>query len=270
MNGVLIYAFNNSRIDYFRQACWCADRVNKFLDLPVTIVTDHASQADRTTNHNIVIGVGESGGQRIYNPTTDTSADSWINGNRYQSWHLSPYDRTVVLDSDYIVCSDQLLRVFESDISVTAIKDVYDVTGRDDYLPYKYISGRKTLHHHWATVLYFRRDDTARDFFALMSMIKENYNHYADIYKFPNLPFRNDHAVSVALTTVYGHLPDAVPGLPWQMANVFSDVEIQQVDDVSFDLYYTSEQAQKHHRVRISGQDFHFMNKIALEALYAD
>ena len=43
MKGVLIYAFNNDKVDYFQQAVWCADRVNRFLDLPVSIITDTAS-----------------------------------------------------------------------------------------------------------------------------------------------------------------------------------------------------------------------------------
>jgi hypothetical protein len=104
----------------------------------------------------------------------------------------------------------------------------------------------------------------------MMAMIRENYRHYSELYKFALSPFRNDFAASIALTALYGHLPDAVPEIPWSMANVFSDVEISAVSDDTFDFYYTVCQDQKHRRTRLSGQDFHFMNKIGLASLYAD
>lgn len=270
MKGVLIYAFNNSRIDYFSQAVWCADRVNRYLGLPVTIVTDDVSIRDRPCSHNVVTSVPEIGGKRVYNPTVSHEADIWINGNRYQSWDLSPYDETLVLDSDYVVCSDQLLTLFDNNHSVTAMKHVYDVTGRDDYRHYQWISDRRGLHHYWATVLYFRRDRLSQDFFEMMDMIRKNYKHYSDLYRFNPSPFRNDFAASISLTAVYGHDPDSIPEIPWRMANVFSDVEITPVSDDTFDFYYTMGLDKKHRRTRISGQDFHFMNKIALQKLYAD
>lgn len=270
MKGVLIYAFNNARVDYFRQAQWCADRVQRYLGLPVTIVTDQSSQQERSSQHDIVYAEPQVGGERIYNPNKSHAPDVWINGNRFQSWDLSPYDETIVLDSDYVVCSDRLLTLFDSPISVTAIQNVYDVTGRDDYAPYRWISSRRGLHHYWATVLYFKRDQISQDFFIMMDMIRNNYRHYSQLYGFALSPFRNDFAASIALSTVYGHLPDAIPEIPWNMANVFSDVEITQVEDDTFDLYYTMDLETKHCRTRISGQDFHFMNKVGLATLYAD
>jgi hypothetical protein len=58
--GVLIYAFNNDSIDYYQQAVWCADRVVKYLDLPVTIVTDGSSQNLRECDHNVIYSQAES------------------------------------------------------------------------------------------------------------------------------------------------------------------------------------------------------------------
>ncbi len=266
MNGVLIYAFNNQRIDYWRQAVWCADRVEKYTGLPVSIVSDEISRAGRECPHNMIVAEPKSGGTRIFDHVNDTRGHAWYNRNRYQSWDISPYEKTLVLDSDYIVSSDQLLRLFESDISVTAIKHVYDVTHRDQFRLYQRISDSRGLHHYWATVLYFDRRQPARDFFRVMAMIQDNYSHYAQIYNFPVSPFRNDFAVSVALNTIYGHVPEAIPEIPWAMANVFSDVEIRQIDDITFEFEYLN--GDRRRRVRLSGQDFHFMNKISLEKIY--
>ena len=267
MKGVLIYAFNNERIDYFQQAVWCANRVRKHLDLPTTIVTDPASRRDRDCVHDVIYSVAESGGSRVFNPGISTNADTWYNGNRFQSYHLSPYEQTIVLDSDYVVCSDRLLRLYETDIDVTAMKHVYDVTGRDNFSPYKSISKGRGLHHYWATVLYFRRSEMARDFFDFMTMIRENYSHYSNIYRFLPMPFRNDFAVSIALNTLYGHVPDAIPVIPWRMANVFSDVGVRTEDQETFELTYNVGDTAK--RILLSGQDFHFMNKASLAKIYA-
>lgn len=267
MKGVLIYAFNNGRVDYWRQAVWCADRVVRHLALPVTIVTDQQSQQDRCCDHNIVIAQAVSGGTRLYDHKNDTAGHAWYNSNRYQSYGLSPYEQTLVLDSDYVICSDQLLTLFDSGIPVTAMKHVYDVTNRNQFRLYRDISAHRGLHHYWATVLYFDRSVLAQDFFALMDMISHNYGHYAQIYDMPSRPFRNDFAVSIALNTIYGHVPQAIPEIPWSMANVFSDVDIAQIANDVFDLTYAAgDQAR---RVRIAGQDFHFMNKVSLEKICA-
>ena len=267
--GVLIYAFNNDSIDYYQQAVWCGDRVNKYLDLPVTIVTDHDSQRSRNCSHSIIYSQAESGGLRVYRPGTDSRSNQWFNSNRYQSYELSPYEQTLVIDSDYVVCSDRLLTLFDSGISVTAMKHVYDITNRDGFRDYQTIGQSSVgLHHYWATILYFNRSDISEDFFDLMTMIKTHYPHYANLYKFPSRPFRNDFAVTIALNTLYGHVPDAVPAIPWKMANVFSDVEISTVDQETFELAYTTTADKKHWRLTISGEDFHFMNKQGLAQIY--
>ena len=267
MKGILIYAFNNESIDYFRQAVWCADRVSKYLNLPVTIVTDEKSIGNTPYNHNVIISRAESGGRRILSPTVSTNADTWYNGNRFQSYNLSPYDQTIVLDSDYVVCSDQLLTLFDTSVEVTAMKHVYDVTNRNQFDLYTSISESKRLHHYWATVLYFRKGPMAQDFFNMLTMIREHYPHYASLYGFRTAPFRNDYAVSIALNTIYGHVPDEIPVIPWQMANVFSDVELTTDDQETFNFHYLNDS--KPRRVQLKGQDFHFMNKFSLEKIYA-
>lgn len=269
--GILIYAFNNATIDYWQQAVWAADRVNRHLDLPVTIVTDSQSQRKRPTNHDTVMIDAESGGNRIYNPSIDTAPDHWYNANRYQSLEISPYDETLVIDSDYVVASDQLLTVFDMPASVTAIRSVYDITNRDSFRDYRTVNARDPgLPHWWATVLFFRKDTTTRYFFDIMRMVRQNYHHYANLYGFRSSPFRNDFAVSIALTALYGHLVRSAPAIPWSMANAGSDVDIQQQDPDIFELRYQCYTKKKPRRLTVQGQDFHFMNKSSLQTLYAD
>lgn len=269
--GVMIYAFNNESIDYWAQAVWCADRVNRCLGLPVTIVTDEASQGSRICDHDMVFAVPSSGGMRVYDPERDQRADTWFNGNRFQSFDITPYEQTIVIDSDYVVASDQLNQLFDLPMSVTAIKDVYDITNRDSFRNYQLISNSKVgLHHWWATVLFFRKDRVSEHFFTLMQMIRENYRHYSNLYRFRPRPFRNDFAVSVALSVISGHVPDAATAIPWPMPNAGADVDITQKDQDLFELTYQCYKTQQPKRSLVSGQDFHFMNKKSLQNLYAD
>jgi hypothetical protein len=268
--GALIYAFNNTSVDYWKQAVWCADRVNRFLDIPVTIVTDSESMAGRTTDHNIVLAQAESGGFRVYNPTTDPHGVSWFNGNRYQSNDITPYDETLVIDSDYVVASDQLNILFDSGLDVAVIKDVYDITDRESFRDYLTVNAARVgLHHYWATVMFFKRTSVARDFFALLSMVRKNYRHYSNLYRFPSSPYRNDFAVSIAMTTLFGHVPQAVKSIPWRMANAGSDVEIAELGQDQFELSYRCYDTERLKRITVSGVDFHFMNKKSLSNLYA-
>ena len=39
-NGVVLFAFNNTHIDYIKQAIYCAKRVKQYLNLPVQLITD--------------------------------------------------------------------------------------------------------------------------------------------------------------------------------------------------------------------------------------
>jgi hypothetical protein len=269
--GILIYAFNNESIDYWKQATWCADRVNRYLDLPVTIVTDKNSQAERSCDHSVLFTESSVGGLRVYDPLKNQRADSWFNGNRFQSFDITPYDETIVIDSDYIIASNQLRTLFDLPVSVTSIRDVYDITNRDSFRNYQTVSnGKVGLHHWWATVLFFRRNRESEHFFTIMRMVRENYRHYSNLYRFRPSPFRNDFAVSISITAISGHCPSAVNPIPWAMANVGADVEIIQKNHDCFELSYLCYKTNQPRRLIISGQDFHFMNKQSLSNLYAD
>lgn len=262
MKGVLLFAFSNDQIDYFQQAIWCADRVVRHLSLPVTIVTNE----DRDCDHDTVVVEAESGGTRVFNPSIDQAPAHWYNAVRYRSFELSPYDQTLVIDTDYVVASDRLKILFNSDRDLYVCRDVFDPTGRDNFRHYQDIA-KNAIHHWWATVMYFEKNNSTRLFFDYYKMIRNNYSHYSDIYQFRRSPFRNDYAASIAINTMYGHVDHQLPALPWKMFNVNNDVDIRQLSDDSFELTYQN-QNQKPSRIVLSDTDFHFMNKRALAKLY--
>lgn len=262
MKGALLFAFNNDQIDYFAQAKWCADRLVRHLDIPVTIITD----TDRICNHNTIRVERESGGSRIFNPSINDQGADWYNAARYRSYELSPYDQTLVIDTDYVVCSDQLKMLFESDRDLFVCRDVIDPTNRNDFSAYRDIS-KNSIHHWWATVVYFKKNKSVEDFFNHYRMVRKNYGHFADLYQFRKWPFRNDYAISISINTMYGHVSHDLPALPWPMVNINNDVDIKQIDDDSFELSFDNRN-KKRSRISLANIDFHFMNKRSLARLY--
>lgn len=265
MNGVLLFAFNN-KIDYFAQAVWSANRINQFLDLPVTIVTNAESMHGRSTQHNIIHIDAESGGKRLYNIGADDQAQPWFNAARYRAYEISPYDQTLVLDTDYIVSSNVLGSLFDQSQDLMICKNVFDPTNRNSFKDYTQIS-KNSLHHWWATIMYFKKNSSTKTFFDYYDLIKKNYKFFSDLYQFRSSPFRNDYVVSIAINTMWGHVPEHCPAIPWSMCNVSSDVEIEQLDDCCFELRYLNQHRPQ--RVLLDSVDFHFMNKRSLEKLYA-
>lgn len=266
--GILIFAFSNERIDYLKHANWVADRVNKYLELPVTIITDEKSLKGRTFTHNIILSDALSGGKRNFDKGRCGAEGTWYNKNRFQSYNLTPYEETIVIDSDYVVNSDQLLRIFDNPYNVLCHRDVYDVSGRGGFLPYQTF-GHHNFPHYWATILYFNKSKEAEQMFDLMTMIKDNYEHYSKLYKFQLKPYRNDFVVSIALSVLYGHRLDSVPTIPWNLPSAFSDVNVKQLDETQFQLTYEkwNSKGKKTVLSKIKGTDFHCINKNSLEEI---
>lgn len=267
--GVLIFAFNNTKINYFKQANWVADRVKTFLDLPTTIVTNENSLGD--TKHNVVIAQAEHLSNRNFDVNKENLIDHWYNVNRYQAYSISPYDETIVIDSDYIVNSPQLNNLFNSKEDFLCHRNAYDVANKNSLAAYQTF-GATHFPHYWATVLFFRKTEFAKNLFALISMIKENYSHYGRLYKFSTTPYRNDFVVSIALSIIYGHRINAIPSIPWSLPTAMTDIQVSQLDYSTFNLEYSKcskwdRNKEKEMVTQIKDHDFHCLNKLAMEKL---
>ena len=259
--GVLLFAFNNDRVDYVSQAQWSAPRINRHLDLPVTLITDQIP-TDTSMFDQVITAESRSGGTRKYDHMNADSSATWFNRGRCRAYDLSPYDQTLVLDTDYIVASDRLKVLFDSDHDVLCHRLVLDVTERRNFaLDTRF--GSVEMPMWWATVLYFRKSALAQSVFDMMHMIENNWYHYSRVYKFSQEPYRNDYAISIALNTVYGHVPDSIPGIPWPLFTSFYDVYLNQLDQDRFQLNYVRmvDNQERHQRMILEDCDLHVMNK---------
>jgi len=263
--GALIFAFNNEKTDYVKMATWCAERVRKHLDIPVAIVTD-ASKPDLYQCFDHVINAkSETGGSRYFEDYGDSV--SWHNAGRTNAYGLSPFEQTLVLDSDYVVCGDQLKQLLTAPQDFLAHRTAFNVARPEE--PFLDTFGRNKFPMWWATVMMFRKSPTAQYIFDCMEMIKNNWQHYRDLYGVAERNYRNDYALSIALGIVSGHTLK-VDSIPWPLMSVLPDTELSRevyglADREIWDMKYIKDG--KPRTISTVGQDFHAMGKKYLEAV---
>jgi hypothetical protein len=245
--GALIFARNNEQIDYEAMARWSARNIERHLGIPTHIVTDD-SRLDSGSRH-----------------FADVGTVAWHNTNRMDAYRLSPWDRTLVLDADYVVASDQLRGVLECDADFLSHRWAYDVTGCNDFEGLNYF-GSVRMPQWWATVMIFNRCRQAELVFDTMAMIRDNWSHYKQIYKNSSPTYRNDHALSIALLVVNGHTLDHAD-MPWRLASLTPEHKITQLDQDRYRVDFVNTQGQP--RWLELRQDFHAMGKQQLGAIVA-
>lgn len=245
--GALIFARNNEHTDYVAMAKWSAKNIKRHLGIETHIVTD-SSRTDSGSRH-----------------FSDVGTVTWHNTNRMDAYALTPWDRTLVLDADYVVASDQLRGILDCDQDFLAHRWAYDVTGCNDFRGLNYF-GTVNMPMWWATVMVFTKSRQAELIFGMMSMIRDNWTHYRNIYKINNANYRNDHALSIALLTVNGHTLDH-PGIPWQLASLTPEHKLTQLDQDRYRVDFVNGQGRP--RWTELRQDFHAMGKQQLGEIVA-
>ena len=261
--GVLIFAYNNEQIDYLAMANWSAKNIRRHLNLPVCVVT------------NVPIPKEYRFEQSVYAKTEGKDTRSfgdidgrvtWYNGNRSDAYSLSPWSKTLVLDADYVVASDQLKTLTELNHNFIAHKTAYDVTGKNDFNDLNNF-GRHKMPMSWATVMMFKRSAQAEMIFECMQMIKQNWNHYVRLYGVSRSTFRNDFALSIALNIVNGHVKHQF-SIPWKLASVAHEHKLTQLSADEYRVDYKNVDG-KAQWVKVTG-DFHAMGKKHLGDIVAN
>jgi len=191
--GVLLHAFGNDQIDYYKLATVAAKLVKKYLKLPVVCITDRLN----TVPEFDYIIEAQSAINQIRN--LDNISYLYKNDTRVFSYDLSPFDQTLLIDSDYLIFNSELLKWFETDYNfVCPWQTHYPGTqSRTSYI----FNG---LPQAWATVIYFNKSKEAKAIFEHWWMIQENYNYYRNLLNVHGV-YRNDYSLSLAMHTMNGY-----------------------------------------------------------------
>jgi hypothetical protein len=245
--GALIFAINNGATDYDVMARWSARNIERHLGIPTHIITDR--NTDSTNRRHFA----------------DLGHVTWHNASRVDAYDLTPWDRTLVLDADYVVATDQLAALLEADQDFLAHRSAYDATGCNDFVGLNSF-GEHRMPMWWATVMMFRRSCHARLIFDAMRMVRNNWSHYRRLYKIRQATYRNDHALSIALLICDGHSLDHA-AIPWSLSTVLPEAKLACTAPDQYRVDFVSPENQP--RWITITQDFHAMGKTQLEAIVA-
>jgi hypothetical protein len=214
--GVVLFAFNTDSVNYIHIAEHASRLIRHTLNLPVTLITeagvdsDYFDQIVYTENNINNYRTGYAGGT------------NWRNANRYSAYELSPYDETLLLDSDYLVLDDSLIKILDS-------TQDYSIITENQNMSQSMNSLMGQINFIWATVVVFKRTDKSRLLFDLVRRIQHNYSYYRKLYNIQQRNFRNDYAFAIADNILNGYTLSK--GIPWSMLtldNAISKIELQQ------------------------------------------
>jgi hypothetical protein len=202
--GVLIFAFNNSEVDYVKMAAYAGKRAKEFLQVPVSIVTDSLDIAEKYSHvFDKIIFCEDNSTQlkRFYEGSDNYKQAVWRNNSRSNCYDLTPYDETLVIDSDFIINSNFLSFCWDQPHDFLIYDRSLDLASWRDTTEFEFVS-QYGIKFYWATVFFFRKTNKTQSFFKIVEHVKNNWNYYQRLYQLPSTKFRNDYAFSIAINII--------------------------------------------------------------------
>jgi hypothetical protein len=264
--GALLFALNNSEINYIKLAEFAAERIKKHLSVPVSIVTDEKSLSSVSSNvfDKIITVDSEKYLLKTFNDGLSKSAKTeWKNSHRNSSFDLTPYDETLVVDVDFVINSNVLTYCWNQPHDFLIYKKSFDLAQRKDTREFAVLSDY-SIPFYWATVFWFKKTELNEQLFSIISHIKSNWHYYKFQYQIHSHSFRNDYAFSIAIHMMNGFADsDFAKSLPGKMYYTLdTDILIKQHDNSLF--FLTQSNTNQYTPLKISNVDVHVMNKYSL------
>jgi hypothetical protein len=273
-NGVVIFAHNSRAVDYILTAIVAGHLAKKNLNVPVSLITDETTLdwAKESKIYDTAIEVFDkiikiekpvTDNKRTLNDGNKSKVVPFFNSSRSDVWDLTPYDRTLLIDSDFLIFSNNLSSYWEVDADVMISASMNDIRGDRIGTLDKWVSdeGIPLL---WATTVMFTKNSESRLFFDLVKTIKENYNIFSNIYRFNPSTFRNDIAFSIAKHILDGFETNRASYLPPILTAQDKDL-IQSVSDNGIRVLIQDPLSENAMSIaNIIEQDVHVMNKEAI------
>lgn len=198
--GLIFFAWNNDQVDYQLLVTANAVRIKQFSDISISVITDRAWSCNYIDNF-IIADPGQPTVRRDQIQVTD----QWMNRNRHQAYELSPYEQTLILDADYFLASDQLLKIFDTDYDFAIAHKFWDlITGVQQE---RKLISEFGLANVYATATYFKKSLISDLIFQRVQTVKNNWDYYQTLYQFIS-KFRNDYAFAIALHEINNGLVD--------------------------------------------------------------
>lgn len=273
-SGVVLIARNNAEIDYIKQAVFLAERVRKYLDLPTSLITDNKDYLETVYPNHVFDQVIEhktdyANSFRRYNDGTFTKKHlEFKNTSRSFVYDLTPYEETLLLDTDYIISNDMFKICFDQKHDFLIFKDAVELSGWRDTSEFKTITPSGP-DFYWATAVFFRKSDTNRIFFNLLRHVQDNWLHYRSLYQIHSTVFRNDFVFSIAIHIMNGFIQNSfAQPMPGKLFYTTDRDLLVDINDDEFTLLVEKQKSYgKYFPLKIKGSNLHIMNKFSLNRI---
>lgn len=267
-NGVLLFAFNNKNVDYIKQAVFCAKRIKEYLGLDVQLVTDNSDYLEETfpfySKYIDIVTLQQRPQDRNVKKFSDGLYYSkkllWLNSNRHTAYDISEFDNTLVIDTDYIISNDNLLKCFTQNKDFMIAKN-YQILSQNE-IKFDRVSDT-SMPMYWATIMFFKKTEESKLVFDLVKHIQDNYSFYRMRYNISEAKFRNDYAFSIAIHMLNNFntssWPSIIPDVMWVATDkdVLLDIDKEQIKLLTHRKY-------DYIPTKISNSNIHIMNKFSL------
>ena len=268
--GALIFAQNNGLVDYVKLAVFAARRIKKYLNIPVTLATDSPGWLDSAYPDHCfdqVIEIAAKSGSRktFHDGTLSSKIFEWKNTSRSQIYDLTPYDRTLVIDSDYIINSSVLAPALERDADLQIYKKSFDLSDWRPSSEFQRVN-EQSIPFYWATTFIFNKNIITEFFFNLVSFIQSNWIYFRTLYNIESSAFRNDYAFSIAIHLMNNKADGTFAlELPGTMAYAIDKDILLKIEDNKLQfLIEKKDHLGEYTAAKTEGIDVHVMNKISL------
>jgi hypothetical protein len=273
-HGILIFAQNNNAIDYVKMAIFSAKQAIKHLNLPVSLVTDseewlRSNYPDDVEIFDKILPIEwttTTQSKRFHDGSLASSTYEWKNLSRSSVYDLSPYDKTLVIDSDYIINSNVLADAFKNDHAFQIYQKSVDLAGWRNTSSFTRLNPR-SIKFYWATAFVFEKNPVTKSFFDLINFIKDNWKYYRTLYHIETSTFRNDYAFSIAIHIMNGSVDysDFAVPLPGSMTYTLDrDIFVSMTDNKMKFLVEKKGYRGEYIFAKTTGLDVHVMNKHSL------
>jgi hypothetical protein len=248
--GFLLFAHNNEEIDYALLAAWCARRIGKYLNKPVSLVADTATVA-RLGPHKkyfdkIIFSDIPLHQKRRYR-------DRFLNFNNYDrshAWDLTPYEETMVIDTDIVIQSNIMNSVWGSNYDLLVCANSIDAYTNQVEEEFRFLN-ETSIKFYWATQFYFKKNTESEIFFKTCKWVRANYVWLSRVYDIDYRLLRNDYVWSIAI-----HMLNQTNPLPWTLLHTTYRTNLHSMQDQEVIIYQPNYIAKK-----IKKHDIHVMHK---------
>jgi hypothetical protein len=266
--GVLIFAQNNNEIDYAKISLFAAEQVKRHLNVPVSLITDSKDwllqsqpRAEEVIDQFITTWTDTQQTKRFYDGTLASKTLTWKNLNRSDCYELTPYDETLVIDSDYIINSSNLAKIWDNVNDFLIYQDSFDLAQWRDDRSFRYLN-QYAIPFYWATAFYFKKSKVNQSFFDLVKHIKQNWGYFRALYNIDSTVFRNDFAFSIAIHMMGDDFAKSLPG---KMNYTLDRDVLVDIEDTTLKfLVEKKNYLGEYIATKTTNLDMHVMNKYSL------